>query len=173
MVLMHDADIVIHRECCHVRWPTLCGSSEGTRDLNSWIVRRGRVSLNSDIGGPAMAVLVIRNGFSAVKTIGGESERIDDAGIQQIRVTESQSLRQSFISGPSGSARDSVARAQQIVIQVVRRRAVVLFHQISAEDRVLVALLQVDSSNRHRIVGAACTAVNHPAARIGRARQQL
>src|SRR2546421_7175198 len=104
MVLMHDADIVIHRECCDMRWPTLCGSSEGTRDLNSRIVRRGSKSLNSDIGEAAMAVFIIRNGFSAVKTVGAESERIDHAGIQPIRVTASQSLRQSFISGPSRSA---------------------------------------------------------------------
>src|SRR2546425_12473278 len=98
MVLVHDADIVIHRECCHVRWPTLCGSSEGTRDLNSWIVRRGRVSLNSDIGGPAMAVLVIRNGFPAVETNRGEAEKIHHAGIQQIGVNGSKSLGHSFIS---------------------------------------------------------------------------
>src|ERR1051326_2202666 len=102
MVLVHDADIVTHRESCHVRWTALCGSSEGAGDLNSWIVRRGSVSLDSDIGGPAMAVFVIRNGFPAVETIRRKAERINNSRTQQIGVTDSERLSSSVISGASG-----------------------------------------------------------------------
>src|SRR5262249_25481523 len=104
MVLVHDTDIVTHSKGCHMSGTTLCGSSESTRDLNFWMVRRGSVSLNSNIGGPTMAVFVIRHRFPAVEAIRGKAERIDNSGIQQISVTESERLRPSIVSGASGSA---------------------------------------------------------------------
>src|SRR5262245_46792258 len=104
-----------------------------------------------------MAVRVVGRSLTSRQTIGGKTERIHDAWSKQVRIPKRESLRHSVIS---------ITCAEEIVVEVVGRWIEVVFHQIPAEDRMLLALLIVDPADGHRIVDIACVGIDDPAAWI-------
>ena len=96
------------------------------------------------------------------------AKRVHDVRTEQIGAAKGECLGEPVDSG-SGIA----GGAQQIVIQIIRSRIKKMLAKIPAEDRMLVALLIVDSGYEHVTILIGRVAIDDLAARVVRRRQLL